>query len=110
MPIRPSLPVSPLGPLIAVVQFGSVTVTLVNVTFPVFVTVNVYGRSEERRVGTVVVDEFATFHAAFWVIAMLWISVSSALPAASAVPVLFRSPSPPPFVLITHCVAVWLPE
>ena len=35
--------VSPVGPLIAELHFGSATVTPVNVTLPVFVTVNLYG-------------------------------------------------------------------
>ena len=39
----PSPLVSPVGPLIAEVQFGSETVTPVSVWLPVLVTVNVYG-------------------------------------------------------------------
>ena len=39
----PSLLVSPVGPLGAASQFGSLTVTLVSVRLPVFVTVKVYG-------------------------------------------------------------------
>ena len=39
----PSVFVSPAGPLIAEVQFGSLTVTPGQVTLPVLVTMNVYG-------------------------------------------------------------------
>ena len=84
-----------VGTLVAAVQFGSLTVIPLSVTLPVLVTVERVRHHLPRRRHQVVVDDFTTWSAGFWVIGMECASVSGPVSIESAVTVLSRSPSPP---------------